>query len=91
MRAFETIAEATPERSVRRREGWHAAHIQEVLIENTPSSSLLYNGAQTVVDKKSSIQQQQDGKDAAKSEKGADAESKKQPQNPHSGSCRSTI
>ena len=46
-------------------------------MENTPSSSLLDNGDQAVVDKQRSIQQQQDGKDAAKSEKDFDAESKK--------------
>ena len=46
-------------------------------MENTPSSSLMDNGAQGVVDKQRSIQQQQDGKDAAKSEKDVDAESKK--------------
>ena len=46
-------------------------------MENTPSSSLMDNGAQAVVDKQRSIQQQQDGKDAAKSEKDVDAESKK--------------
>lgn len=46
-------------------------------MENTPSSSLLDNGDQAVVDKQRSIQQQQDGKDAAKSEKDVGAESKK--------------
>ena len=46
---------------------------------NTPSRSLPDDGAQAVVDKQRSIQQQQDGKDAAKSEKDGGAESKKPP------------
>lgn len=46
---------------------------------NTPSPSALHNGAQAVVDKQRSIQRQQDGKDAAKSEKADGAESRKQP------------
>jgi NAD(P)-dependent dehydrogenase (short-subunit alcohol dehydrogenase family) len=48
-------------------------------MENTPSRSLLNDGAQAVVAKQRSIQQQQDGKDAAKSKKDHDAESKKPP------------
>ncbi|MEO8014300.1 MAG: SDR family oxidoreductase [Polaromonas sp.] len=46
---------------------------------NNPSRSSPENGARAVVDKQRSIQQQQDGKDAAKSEKAGGAESKKQP------------
>ena len=46
---------------------------------NTPSRSLPDDGAQAVVDKQRSIQQQQDGKDAATSEKDGGAESKKPP------------
>jgi len=45
---------------------------------NTPSRSSPEKGTQTVVDKQRSIQQQQDGKDAAKSEKAGGAETKKQ-------------
>ena len=44
---------------------------------NTPSASLPDDGSQAVVDKQRSIQQRQDGKDAAKSEKDVGAESKK--------------
>jgi len=46
---------------------------------NTPSASLPDDGSQAVVDKQRSIQQRQDGKDAAKSEKDGGAESKKPP------------
>lgn len=44
---------------------------------NTPSRSLLKNDAQAVVGKQRSIQQQQDGKDAAKSRKTSGAKSNK--------------
>ena len=43
--------------------------IEETLMENNPWSSLPDDNAQAVVVKRRSIQQQQDGKDAAKSEK----------------------
>ena len=46
---------------------------------NTTSRSLPDDGSQAVVDKQRSIQQQQDGKDALKSEKDGGAESKKLP------------
>ena len=46
---------------------------------NTPSRSLPDDGSQAVVDKQRSIQQQQEGKDARKSEKDGGAESKKPP------------
>jgi len=46
-------------------------------MENNPSSSLPDDNAQAVVAKQRSIQQQQDGKDAAKSEKDGGTESKK--------------
>ena len=48
-------------------------------MENTPSRSLLDDGAQAVAAKQRSIQQQQNGKDAAKSKKDGGAESKKPP------------
>lgn len=48
-------------------------------MENTSSCSLPYNDAQAVVDKQRGIQQQQDGKDDAKSEKDGRAEIKKPP------------
>ncbi|MBG6076071.1 SDR family oxidoreductase [Polaromonas sp. CG_9.11] len=46
---------------------------------NTPSRSLPENGAKAVGEKQRSIQQQQDGKDAAKSKKASGSETKKQP------------
>ena len=46
---------------------------------NTPPRSSPENGAQAVADKQRSIQRQQDGKDAAQSDKPGGAESKKQP------------
>ena len=48
-------------------------------MENTPARSLLDDGAEAVVEKQRRIQQQQDGKDAAKSEKDGSAESKRPP------------
>ena len=48
-------------------------------MENTPSRSLLDDCAQAVAAKQRSIQQQQNGKDAAKSKKDGGAESKKPP------------
>ena len=48
-------------------------------MEKNPSSSLPDDNAQAVVAKQRSIQQQQDGKDAAKSEKDGGTESKKPP------------